>query len=364
MNHHADARFVIVTAAHHLLATILPFRSPDSHASLIAFLDVALATDLPSPEIDAVLLRTLGLLNRHAGGRLPTMVDRYLSADFTQSTRLHRFRQCVEDILRYRGIGDQWVQRAIATIDSRYSDSTLSTRTIAETLRRRPEMLAEAFRRQTGMNVTGYLRAVRLDRAAVLLNLTDNTVKEVWAAVGYNHASNFDHDFRDRFGESPREYRARGIVQSRHLQPNEILPAGASGVEGCTSVLIVDDDQATRETVGRYLTLAGHSVSVAADGQEGLREADRVGPHTILLDYQLPDVDGLTWLHQFRPRHPKTAVVMFSADWDLESKLDEVKAMGAILLSKLCDLEDIETAVSSGGELWPGPQTRTAAIAT
>jgi AraC-like DNA-binding protein/CheY-like chemotaxis protein len=348
MTRSADVRFTIVTAAHHFVADAIPFREGDSHTALDVFLGIASRTDLTTPELDAVLLRTLALLDRHTGGRLPTMVERYLSTPLDRSTMLEKFRDCVTDVLRYRGIGDPLVQRAIAMIDRQYGDSTVSAKTLADALGIRPERLAAAFKAQTGVLATEYLRRLRLDHAAALLLASDKSVKEVWAAAGYNHASNFDHDFRDRFGESPSQHRARGI-RAHPTEPAadrpQTDPAGRTDGSSRT-VLIVDDDRGSRETIGRYLEREGYRVICAGNGSDGLREADRTGPAAVLLDYRLPDIDGLEWLRLFRSRQPKTPVVMFSADWDLECKLGELSALGATFLSKLCDLEDVGEALA------------------
>lgn len=350
MDRHSEALFDFVTAAHNFVTAAVPLRAPDSRNALAAFLDGAGNTCLPSYDLDAVLLRTLALLDRHTGGRLPTMVERYLAADAKRSAMLTRFRECVEDVLRYRGIGDPIVQRAIAVIDARYMDSHLTAKLIAEMVGTRPERLAAAFNRQTGMNVTEYLRQVRLDRAAASLVTTDKTIKEVWVAVGYSHAANFDHDFLERFGESPRRYRTRGI----RSQPLSVDASCESGVPGYParrvtsrgSVLIIDDDLGTRETVGRFLNLQGYSVSVAEDGAHGLREARVRLPNFVLLDYHLPDIDGLDCLRALRQQTPNAAIVVFTADWDVESRIQELSAFGATFLSKPSDLEDVGKALA------------------
>jgi AraC-like DNA-binding protein/CheY-like chemotaxis protein len=339
-----DARFKFVTAAHHFLATVMPFRDGESRTALGSFLDSATRTTLPTPELDAVLLRTLAILDRHAGGRLPSMVEQYVATAFRRSTVLARFRECVENVLRYRGIGDRLVQRGIAIIERQYSDSTLSAKAVADALSTRPERLAAAFHAQTGMNGREYLRNLRLDRAAALLLTSNNSVKEVWAAVGYNHASNFDHDFHSRFGISPRQYRARGTHPETVVNAVDraLRPVGAGRAAGSPqTVLVIDDDSGSRVTIGRYLELEGFGVIPAENGEEGLLQATRTRPHAVLLDYRLPDIDGLEWLHLFRRGQPTTPVVMFTADWDLEQKLDELTALGATFLSKLCDLEDV-----------------------
>ena len=350
MAQRSEALLALVTAAQNFVSAAVPFRAPDSRNALATFLAGATNIALPSQELDAVLIRTLALLDRHSGGRLPTMVERYVTAATNRSAILTQFRECVEDVLRYRGIGDPLVQRAIAIIEARYADSHLTARLIAEMVNARPERLAASFNTQMGKNVTEYLRGVRLDCAAASLVTTDKSVKEVWAAVGYGHAANFDHDFHERFGESPRQYRARGI-QVTSPAADAPFEAGvlAPPPRQRTSrgrVLIIDDDAGTRETVARFLKLQGYAVNVAEDGEGGLGQAARTLPNVVLLDYHLPDVDGLVCLRELRERIPGVAVVMFTADWDLESRIGEFSALGATFLSKLCDLDDVERALA------------------
>lgn len=67
------------------------------------------------------------------------------------------------------------------------------------------------------------------------------------------------------------------------------VPARAS-----LRVLVVDDSQVFREAVQRLLVAAGHRVvGSAGSGEEGLRQMARVRPDLVLLDIQLPEMDGL-----------------------------------------------------------------------
>jgi DNA-binding NarL/FixJ family response regulator len=70
---------------------------------------------------------------------------------------------------------------------------------------------------------------------------------------------------------------ARAACQHRHV----------------TSVLIVDDHLRFRATARRWLTSGGFDVvGEAATGADGLEVAARLRPDVVLLDVQLPDVDG------------------------------------------------------------------------
>lgn len=65
------------------------------------------------------------------------------------------------------------------------------------------------FRTATGLTPLQYLRALRLQQARRLLEVSFFTVKEVMAAVGYNDPSHFTRDFVRIHGVTPSDVRAR-----------------------------------------------------------------------------------------------------------------------------------------------------------
>jgi AraC-like DNA-binding protein len=197
------ARYELVTAAHEFILTVLPFRHPGSRSALARFVDTAARCRMPVADVDAVLLDVLSVLHPHAGGRLPSLVDRYVAQRRHLTEPLARFRECVEDVIRYRGVGSRDVQRAVAIIERRYTDCMLTQAAVAGDLDLLPEELSTLFKRHTGLTFTEYVRALRLDRAASLLTTTDRRIKDIWVEVGYNDASHFDHQFKDRFGTPP-----------------------------------------------------------------------------------------------------------------------------------------------------------------
>jgi CheY-like chemotaxis protein len=65
-------------------------------------------------------------------------------------------------------------------------------------------------------------------------------------------------------------------------------------------VLVVDDDVSLRRLIAKALTLEGYSVAVAGDGEEALARIAERRPALILLDLQMPGMDG--WQFQERLR--------------------------------------------------------------
>ena len=66
------------------------------------------------------------------------------------------------------------------------------------------------------------------------------------------------------------------------------------------TVLVVDENRATLETIGRALRGAGFSVALAATGQDGLRLAGQRAIDLVVADLRLPDVADVELLKQLR----------------------------------------------------------------
>jgi DNA-binding response OmpR family regulator len=69
-------------------------------------------------------------------------------------------------------------------------------------------------------------------------------------------------------------------------------------------ILVVDDDNLIRESVGYNLEQAGYQVETAANAEEALSQAKASPPDLILLDIGLPGMDGMEALHHLRLLSP------------------------------------------------------------
>ncbi len=80
-------------------------------------------------------------------------------------------------------------------------------------------------------------------------------------------------------------------------------------------VLVVDDSVVVRRVVTEELT-AQPDIEVAgtaANGRIALEKMNQLAPHLVILDVEMPDMDGLTALAHLRNSHPRTPVIMFSS---------------------------------------------------
>jgi len=98
-------------------------------------------------------------------------------------------------------------------------------------------------------------------------------------------------------------------------------------LEGKGIVLVIDDDRIVRELLKNYLSKLGHAVATAAEGEEGLRLAKKLRPDAIILDVQMPGMDGWRVLSALKadPLLADTPVIMSS----IEDQQNTGYALGA-----------------------------------
>jgi two-component system response regulator MprA len=88
------------------------------------------------------------------------------------------------------------------------------------------------------------------------------------------------------------------------------------------TVLIVDDDERLCKMLRRTLVYEGFDVTTAADGQEALRQVYTERPDVIVLDWMLPELDGLDVLQTLRQDQNETPVLMLTARDAIEDRVE------------------------------------------
>jgi len=81
------------------------------------------------------------------------------------------------------------------------------------------------------------------------------------------------------------------------------------------TVLVVEDDEPTRELMKRTLEKAGHGVRLAENGQVALQQLEKGAPDIIVLDLMMPVMDGFTFLRHLRAsdEHSEVPVIVATA---------------------------------------------------
>jgi DNA-binding response OmpR family regulator len=85
-----------------------------------------------------------------------------------------------------------------------------------------------------------------------------------------------------------------------------------------SQILVVDDDDDIRGLVRTLLERAGHQVSDASDGREGLRELYAGSPDLVILDVAMPGLDGWATLERIREVSDVPVLMLTARDAELE----------------------------------------------
>jgi len=93
-------------------------------------------------------------------------------------------------------------------------------------------------------------------------------------------------------------------------------------------ILVIDDEQMSRDGVAEVLADEGYEVAVAADGQEGIAVLPSFLPDLVLTDLHMPGLDGIGVLNHAKNVSPTTLVMVFTADTTIDAERT-VKQLGA-----------------------------------
>jgi len=118
-------------------------------------------------------------------------------------------------------------------------------------------------------------------------------------------------------------------------------------------ILIVDDDLAISSLVEAILSDEGYRVVTAHNGAEALGVLEGCEPDLILLDMQMPDMNGWEFATKYRaPGRPEKPIVVMTAELNPRAKAADIQAAGC--LAKPFDLEDLVSIVTE----FAGPPQR------
>ena len=130
----------------------------------------------------------------------------------------------------------------------------------------------------------------------------------------------------------------------RRSTPSASAPELESTPVMSERILVVDDDPTIRQLVAGVLEDAGFYVAVAADGREALDEIAKARPELVLLDLQMPKMDGWqvqAWLREFDPATP---VVFMTAGPRARAEAETHHAAGYLV--KPFDLDSLLQTVA------------------
>lgn len=114
-----------------------------------------------------------------------------------------------------------------------------------------------------------------------------------------------------------------------------------------TRVLIVEDDDATREMLCAVLNESNFDIVAALDGAHALRTSLARRPDVILLDLGLPELDGSGFLERLRARDPKARDVPVIVTSGSPYGQEIAEQLGAVMyLAKPFDIDALTEAIN------------------
>lgn len=110
-------------------------------------------------------------------------------------------------------------------------------------------------------------------------------------------------------------------------------------------ILVIDDEPGVRHLLDALLRHKGYDVLLAENGQKGLELFRQECPDVIVLDLDMPQMDGLTVLRHIRSLNLDQPVIMHSGAFTPKTE-QQIRALGiSEIVTKDCSLDRLEEAV-------------------
>ena len=123
-------------------------------------------------------------------------------------------------------------------------------------------------------------------------------------------------------------------------------------------ILVVDDEGSIVDAVATALRYEGFEVREASNGRDALAAVGEFEPDLVVLDWMLPDIEGIEVGRRLRERGFKMAILFLTAKDGVEHKVDALRAGGDDYVTKPFSLAEVVARVQAilrrtGGDL-PG----------
>ena len=113
-----------------------------------------------------------------------------------------------------------------------------------------------------------------------------------------------------------------------------------------STILVVDDEKNLRLTLSEALAPLGYEVRTAADGREARAELSRGGVGLVLLDLQMPEMDGMTLLRRLAEVSPESRVIILTAHGTIADAVEATRLGAVDFLQKPFAPDELRTLVA------------------
>jgi len=116
-------------------------------------------------------------------------------------------------------------------------------------------------------------------------------------------------------------------------------------------ILLVDDDHQFAKSLQQALLRAGHDVTLATSAQEATSLAQKIAADLLIIDYQLPDGNGVELLDVLMPAFPGAVCIVASAYPDVEVAVEAMKRGAFDYVVKSPEIQEFLLRIERGAEV-------------
>jgi two-component system, NtrC family, response regulator AtoC len=110
-------------------------------------------------------------------------------------------------------------------------------------------------------------------------------------------------------------------------------------------LLVIEDELVLAKNIARYFERQGHSVAVVHDGESGVGSARELRPDVVIVDFQLPGLNGLEVIRELRRMDDEIRIVMITGHGTINLAVEAMKAGSMDLLTKPLSLASLDEVV-------------------
>jgi DNA-binding NtrC family response regulator len=112
------------------------------------------------------------------------------------------------------------------------------------------------------------------------------------------------------------------------------------------SILVVDDEETSRRSLGKLLEREGYHVDCAADGLEALEKLQTQRIDCVLSDIKMPGLDGIGLLERIKAIYPDIYVIMITAYGEVDMYLESANLGAFDFVHKPVKFEELKLVLS------------------
>jgi DNA-binding NtrC family response regulator len=108
------------------------------------------------------------------------------------------------------------------------------------------------------------------------------------------------------------------------------------------TTIVIDDDKEISDNLARYLAQCGYKVTNTYTGKEGLALIDQQHPRIALVDFKLPDINGIELLKSIKAASPETIIILISGYTTIDTAAEAIKNGAYDFMAKPFNFDELE----------------------